>query len=208
MSIDELVRSAGPFLLPLLGAASLIEYVLPPFPGDTVVAVGAFLAARGEVAAWQVFAVTTLGSVVGAFLDYRFGVWLQDRIDHPSTAWARRHFPPDRIAKIEVTYRRWGPWLILANRFVPVSRALFFVFAGMSGVPLRLTLVLGAISSMAWNGLLIGLGGAVGGNLDQLLERVEHSSRWAAAGVAVVVIVVLAVTWWRRRRAEAGKDRS
>jgi membrane protein DedA with SNARE-associated domain len=202
--IDAWLEGSGPLLLPILALASLIEYVFPPFPGDTITVFGSYLAVRGEVSPWAVLAVTTLGSLAGGWMDYHFGVWLQHRIEHPHGERWRRTFSPERLAPLEAKYRKWGPWLILANRFVPVSRAVFFVFAGMSGIPLRRTLLLGTASAVAWNGMLIAFGYSVGANLELLREVVGRYSR-AAMGLAVLVAIPFVAVWlWRWWRARRG----
>lgn len=203
--LNQWVTDAGPWLLPLLAGASLVEYVFPPFPGDTITLVGASLAVRGAVPAWAVFVACTLGSIIGSGVDYAFGVWLEERLEHPKGAarW-RRWLPPERLMRIEAQYRRWGPWLILSNRFVPVSRALFFVFAGMSRLGMMKTLLLGTVSAMAWNALLIAVGFQVGANLEKLQAFFERFNRLALAACGVVALVAL-VGWAWRRRARLGK---
>lgn len=205
--LDTFVLAAGPFLLPLLFLATLIEYVFPPFPGDLVTAIGTMLAVRGEVPVWAAFLVCTLGSIAGTYIDYRFGVWLQHRIEDPRHVRMRKIFHPELLVKLEKQYQRWGPWLIVANRFVPVSRAVFIVFAGMSGIPVRRTMVLGTISAMAWNALLIAVGYSVGANLDALQAFLTRYSRIALTVFLVLAVLGGIVYLWRRRGARVpGKE--
>jgi membrane-associated protein len=197
----ELATRAGPYLPWLLALAALSEYVLPPFPGDTITLVGAAFAIRGQLSAWVVFAACTAGSVVGAAIDYGFGVWLEGRLERPGVA-ARfaRWVPPDRLARLEAQYRRWGPWLIAANRFVPVSRAFFFVFAGMSRLGLAKTLLLGTLSAAVWNALLIAVAYQVGANTEQLAAWFDRFNRGAFAAVAVLALAGGAYVLAKRRR--------
>jgi membrane protein DedA with SNARE-associated domain len=196
--VTTYVREAGPWLLPLLGLASLVEYVIPPFPGDTIVLAGATLAARGLASEVGVFFACLVGSVVGSLLDYAAGAWIGRRLEHPSAAarW-QRWLPPERLARLEAQYRRWGPWLIVANRFVPVSRAVFFVFAGISRVGLVKTTLLGAVSAAAWNLMLIAAGHALGANAERIQAFFSDVQR--ASAVAALVGGVAVVWWWRRR---------
>ena len=159
--IDSWLQGAGPWLLPLLGLATLVEYVFPPFPGDTVTLVGTALAVRGAISPFWLMVATSVGSLVGSVVDYVFGAWLQRRV----VAGHRLHgrfLTEERVVRLERTYRRWGLWLIVANRFLPVARAVFFVFAGMSGLHFWKTVLLGLVSAVAWNGMLVGAGYAVG----------------------------------------------
>ncbi len=202
--LDRLVAEAGAGLVPLLTAASLVEYVFPPFPGDTITLIGAMLAVRGQLPLWVVFVACTAGSALGAVLDYLFGVWLGRRLAHPRgrASWIR-WLPPERLARVEAQYRRFGPWLILANRFVPVTRALFFVFAGMSQLGLAKTVALGALSAMVFNALLLGVAVEVGANLDRLSAVFAELDRGVVALVGGAALVVALGWWWRRRQARA-----
>jgi membrane protein DedA with SNARE-associated domain len=204
MDYERLLVAAGPFVLPALGVSAFIEYVFPPFPGDTVVVVGACLAVRGHMSPWLLILATTVGSIGGSWVDYLFGVWLGQRLDHPSSERWRRILNPERLAKLEASYRRWGRWLILSNRFIPFSRAIFFVFAGMSGLPVGETVALGTVSAIAWYGLLVGLGFAVGANFDRLFAIVQQIGLAMTLGLVAVGVVVGLIVWLRRRRAPPG----
>jgi len=56
-----------------LAVVSAAENVFPPLPADTVVAFGAFLAARGQATLLGAFLATWLGNVSGALLVYMLG---------------------------------------------------------------------------------------------------------------------------------------
>lgn len=200
--IDLWLQGAGPWLLPVIGFASFVEYVFPPFPGDTVMLAGTAAAVRGTLSPVWLLLVTSVGSLAGSVVDYVFGVWLQRRVV-TGRKLGGRFLTRQRLAGLERSYRRWGLWLILANRFVPVARATFFVFAGMSGLNFTRTVVVGLVGATVWNAMIVGAGYAVGENLDEL----EHFARRAGTGGfliagAVALLVGLAFAWraWRRRR--------
>ena len=75
--MEELTRqiiellSSGPSTIGavVLFITALIEYVFPPFPGDTVTLFGAFLAANGSWSVPLVFTAVTLGSASGSALN-------------------------------------------------------------------------------------------------------------------------------------------
>ena len=58
----------------LVFAAALLEYVFPPFWGDTIILVGCFLAGVGRAESWQVFTGMLLGSILGALTAYGLGL--------------------------------------------------------------------------------------------------------------------------------------
>lgn len=201
--LQAALDGAGPLLLPVLGLAALVEYVFPPFPGDTITLLGAWLAVSGRASVVAVFASVTAGSLAGSALSYQLGVWLRSRaLSGGADGFVGRLLSPSLLARLESLYRRWGTWLILSNRFVPLTRSAFFLFAGVSALPLRKVLFFGVISAALWNAMLLAVGYAVGANLEALVGFVAGYNRIALAVVAAVLLVAcaLAAWWWRRQR--------
>lgn len=207
-TLNEIVQQTGPYALVVLFGASLIEYVFPPFPGDTVVLFGAFYAVQGVQPLPLVFLAVTAGSVVGATVDYligrRIGQAMERRV--PQEPKRFRWASLDQVHRLEAAYRRHGDLYILINRFLPGVRGFFFLGAGMAGMPMSRVIGLGAISAALWNCVLLGAGWAVGENLDEL-ERLFRTYSVVVWGLMVVAGVALLVRWVlarrRLRRAEA-----
>ena len=191
----------GPYAPLALFGASFVEYVFPPFPGDTVVILGAFCAVRGTIS-WPVaFAAVTAGAVAGAWLDFRVGRALAP---HLAARVARRGpLDAERLARFEAAYRKWGGWLLLANRFLPAVRAFLFVAAGAAGLPQRRVLLLGAISAAGWNLLLLFVGGVVAHNVDEMAQFLDHYTRVLSVALAAVALALLGRAILRRRRKTA-----
>ena len=189
--------------LVVLALSAAIEYVFPPFPGDTVVLAGAVLASVGGWDLWPVLAACTAGSILGAWLDFRVGLAAAKRRDAGRLG-ARLRASPG-LDRILAGYRRWGPAFLALNRFMPGIRALFFVAAGMARMRTGPVLAWAAVSALAWNALLLALGSALGQNLDRLeaLSRAYAMILWILLGVALVAGAV----WWlsRRRSGSAGR---
>jgi membrane protein DedA with SNARE-associated domain len=199
--IDQLISSLGPLGLLVLGLAAMLEYIVPPFPGDTVTLLGGVYAVRGTQPWPLVFLVVTAGSVAGAAINYQVGRWLARRFDaHPGKSYFG--ITHARLEEVQARMRRNGPWLLLANRFIPGIRGLIFVAAGAAEMPRFNALLLGALSAMAHTGLVLGLGAAVGGNLERLTALVSRY-QWAVIGLVVVGVIAVLVRMLARRRTPA-----
>lgn len=200
-ALVELVEQTGPYALAVLFGASLIEYVFPPFPGDSIVILGAFYATHGELPLPAVFLAVTLGSVAGAAIDYAIGVRIGAAAERrlPETPRRFGFAGIEKLRRVEAAYRRHGDLYILANRFLPGVRGFFFVAAGMAGMPFRRVMGLGALSAAAWNALLLAAGWAVGENFDEL-ARLFRTYSLVAWGLLLLVAVALLVRWGVRRR--------
>jgi membrane protein DedA with SNARE-associated domain len=174
----------GPWAPLILFLAAFIEHVFPPFPGDLLVVLGAWYATHGQLSWVEVLACTTGGSVAGAAVDHRIGVLLGRALE--GRAARSRMLPPERLAAFEAAYRRWGAWLVLGNRFLPGVRAFIFVAAGASRLPLHRVLLLGGLSALIWNGLLLGAGALVAHNAEELIALVGRSMTSLAVVAALV----------------------
>lgn len=187
--------------LAVLFFSATIEYIFPPFPGDTVVLAGAVLASVGGWDLWPVLTACTAGSLLGAWLDFRIGLAAAKRRD--AGRLGKRFSSSPGLDRILAGYRRWGPAFLAVNRFMPGIRALFFVAAGMARMRTGPVLAWAALSALAWNALLLALGAALGTNLDQLenLARTYAMGIWIVFGIAGLV----GAAWWLNYR-RSGTD--
>ena len=205
MDITETLRELvgdqdSPVGLAVLAGSAAIEYVFPPFPGDFVTVLGAVLVTGYGWSFGLVLAAVMLGSLVGALAAFQLGlVWARRRAADPAAT------PRPRLDAVVERFRRHGALYVVLNRFVPGIRALIFVAAGLAGVPRRTVLFYAAVSALAWNLGLMGLGIAVGANLDRLETVVRRYTAVAWVVLGVIAIVIL-VKLRRARRADTSGE--
>jgi len=190
--------SEGPLAYLVLAGAAMLEYVIPPFPGDTVTLFGIFLAATSGYAVALVYLALTVGSTVGSLGAYAFGRWLGARPER-----SRRFFKGERARRtlegVADRFRRHGSWYLAFNRFLPALRAFFFVAAGIARMDVWKVALFGGLSAVVWNALLLAVGFAVGDNWERIRSLSEQYTI-ATASVVALVAIFFAVRWWVRRR--------
>lgn len=196
-SLSATLAGTGGYAPLILFFGSFVEYVFPPFPGDTLVLLGAWYAVNGALSWPMTFLAVTAGAVAGAWVDWRAGVALGRRLDR--SAHRRGGLGEERLRRFEAGYRRWGAWLLVANRFLPGVRAFFFLAAGASGIPLREVLLFGGISAALWNAVLLAAGGFLVGNLEELVQLFGRYTSVAWLAMAAVAALLLAWALLRRR---------
>ncbi len=188
-----------PVGLLLIFLSAGIEYVFPPFPGDTVTLAAAVLVGHWHWSLPLVFGVVTAGSLVGAALDFLLGRWLH--------AWreGKDRKADKALAAILKGFKLWGIWLIAVNRFLPGIRAFFFVAAGMAGFKLIPVMLLALVSALAWNVLIMLVGLGVASQYDRLKEHfgTYNTVVWIVLGV---VALALGAWWFFRRRGTAAAE--
>ncbi len=197
--LTDVVAHTGRFAPAVLFGASFIEYVFPPFPGDTIVLLGAWYAVHGALSWPAAFAAVTTGAVAGAWLDWRVGRAIAPPVEERAAL--RGQLDAARLDRFEAAYRRWGGLLLVANRFLPGVRAFLFVAAGAARIPLGKVLFLGGLSAALWNVLLLGVGALLARNLQDMSAILDRYTRgaWMAMGLAAALLILRAVL--RRRRA-------
>ena len=198
---DRWVQQLGSLGYLLLGLAALLEYVVPPFPGDTVTMLGGAYAVRGEKSIVLVFFAVTLASMIGVSVMYGAGRLIADRVAKVPEGKLFIGVTHARIRQIQEQMRTRGSWLLVANRFLPTFRAVLFVAAGAARMPFARVLLLGTLSAMAWNVLMLGIGYTIGGNIEKLTAFVDQYNRIALAVLALVA-VGLVTRYFVKRKAK------
>ncbi len=180
-----------------LMALSALENVFPPVPADTAVALGAFLARRGELSVVPLAILCWLSNLASACGTYLLGrrhgrAFFQD-------GWGRKIMPPEVLAALEEAYARWGTAGIFVSRFLPGLRAAVPPFAGVAGFPAAKALVAAALASAIWYAFLAAAGYQLAANWQAVKALVSNANQ--ALGIAALVATTAVLVWvWRRTR--------
>ncbi|HEX9844770.1 MAG TPA: DedA family protein [bacterium] len=184
-----------------LFAAALVENVLPPVPGDTVVVFGGYLAGLGRLSLPVAYAMVTFGSWCGFMTYYLLGRWLGRSGVHDLLG---RWIPPATLARGEEWVRRHGHWAVLANRLLAGARSVISLAAGFVRMPAGLVGALALASSMLWNVLLVGGGYWIGEEWQRVIALLRAYEQAVLFAVACVAVILLVRYWRRRSRARMG----
>ena len=140
-----------------------IENLFPPSPSDIVVVIAGSLVATGSLNLIPTFLFATSGSLLGFLTAFIIGWQFDKRLIHSGKI---KFINVQSVEKVEKAFRKYGYYLIVANRFLPGTRAVISFFAGMSRLNVNKTTLLSLVSSVIWNAFLIYLGIAFGNNID------------------------------------------
>jgi membrane protein DedA with SNARE-associated domain len=186
-----------------LFGAMVGENLFPPIPSELVLPLAGFEVSDGDMEFFLALFAATAGSLVGALILYAIGlyggrpfVYKYGRVLRVSEA---------DLDRADAWFDRWGAWVVLGARVVPIARSLVSIPAGMSEMPLGRFVALTTLGSMIWNAILIGAGYQLGANWEDVTDVAERYS--TVMKVIAVVAVVAAVVWafrrWRQVRAAA-----
>jgi len=185
-----------------LGLSAFVENLVPPIPGDTITAFGAFLVGVGRLSFVGVYISTTLGSLLGFLCLF----WLGGVLG--------RHFFIERdfrflrakdIIRAEEWFGRYGYLLVLFNRFMPGIRSAVALAAGLSRFRTLPVLLLSFLSCAAWNLIWIFLGHTLGTHWETVEQKMgDFMVRYYVAMIIVIVLILLFFVFKRKFRRKAG----
>ena len=166
-----------------------IENLFPPSPSDIVVVIGGSLVGTGTISFIPLFVSATIGSLAGFLTAFIIGWQFDKKLIHSGKI---KFINIQSVDKVESAFRKWGYYLIVANRFLPGTRAVISFFAGMSRLNVNKTSILSLLSSALWNLILIYLGITFGKNIDLIDNYLKTYSTiiWVITGIIILFFVV------------------
>jgi membrane protein DedA with SNARE-associated domain len=175
---------------------AFVENVFPPSPSDLVVVIGGSLVATGAISFIPAVFLTTLGSIIGFMILFYFGSTVDKKVVHSGKY---KYIPVDTIEKVELWFKRYGYYVIIANRFLPGTRSVISFFAGMSMLDVKKSAILAAISAIVWNTIIIYLGYLFGNNV-ALIDKYLSTYSNIAIAITIIVVIVLIIKFYLTRK--------
>ncbi|WP_138431711.1 DedA family protein [Fodinibius saliphilus] len=175
------------------------ENVIPPIPGDVLVAFGGYLAAESVIGLVPMLLLTTIASVLGFMSMYWIGSRWGTQIElNNKRIWLLRFIPLKYINKTRSWMQRWGMGVVLANRFLAGTRSVISLTAGLSHTRITPTVISSAISSILWNGILLGFGWVVHENWKVIGDYLSLYGKIILAGIVLFIIVRGGIYYYRK----------
>lgn len=177
------------------------ENVIPPIPGDLLVAFGGYLAAESIISLWIVLVLTTVASVVGFMTMYWLGSYWGIGIQQQKKEfWLMRFISLKYINKVRDWMQRWGQGVIMANRFLAGTRSVIALTAGISHTPILPTVLSSTLSSILWNAILLGFGWFVHENWQIIGDYLSIYGRIILILIAVLITGRFLISYYRKKR--------
>lgn len=179
----------------LFGVA-FVENLFPPSPSDVAVVFAGSLVGIGTIAFLPAVVAATVGGTIGFVLMYQVGKVFGNRILEQGKI---SFLPVSAVQKAEEWFRRYGYWLIAANRFLAGTRAVVSFFAGVAELDLRRTTGLSAVSSLAWNSILLVIGYTLGKNWEAIGLYLTTYSQ-VVTGIVIIVVLIWVARFMLQRK--------
>lgn len=165
-----------------------IENIFPPSPSDLAVVIGGSLIGADTIHFIPAIIIVTLGSVAGFMTAFFIGKGVDKRLLHSGKI---KFINVEAVERAETAFRKYGYFLIVANRFLPGTRAVISFFAGISNLDTKRTATLGGASAFVWNLILLILGIVFAHNIGMIDSYLKSYTEIVVIGTVVIVILLI-----------------
>lgn len=198
--IVQLIQSLPPVSIYLVFfLVAYFENVIPPIPGDVLVAFGGYLAAESVVGLIPILVLTTVASVLGFmsmyWIGHRWGAQIEQK---QKGVRVLRFIPVKYLNKVRLWMQKWGVGVVLANRFLAGTRSVISLAAGLGHTRISSTVLCSTISSVLWNGILLGFGWVVHENWKLIGEYLSIYGKVILGILVLYVLIRIGIHYYRK----------
>lgn len=149
-----------------------LESSFVPFPSEVVVPPAGYLASKGEMNLFLVILAGTVGSILGALLNY----WIASHFGRDFLLKYSKYFfiDKEKFDKFEVFFNTHGEITTFVGRLIPVIRQYISFPAGLVRMDLKKFIFYTGLGAAIWCTILALVGYYVGNNIDIIKENVDH----------------------------------
>lgn len=185
-----------------IGLLVLVEVVVPPIPSEAILPFAGYLTQTGSLSLVGLIVYSTIGAWLGGLVYYGVGRALGMERAVRLVA-ATRLITRDDLDRGVTWFERHGRPSVFFGRMIPGVRSVISIPAGAARMNLMTFSILTMLGSGLWNGMLIGVGAALGSEHERLEKYLGYVDLVVYAALAAAVGVLV----WRRVR-EARSARS
>jgi membrane protein DedA with SNARE-associated domain len=205
--IHWLIETVSQLGYPGIVLLMAIESSVLPLPSELVMPPAGYLAANGRMDPFLAVAAGTLGSVLGAVLNYFLAVLIGEPVLRRLGKYVL--ISNSALDRTEQYFLRHGEISTFVGRLLPVIRHLISIPAGLARMKLPRFIAFTALGAGIWCGVLTYLGWFAGKHeeaiKDTAYQAMAHQVLIRYILPALVILIVLYVVWNRyRRRSEQG----
>lgn len=180
---------------PVLGLTLLLGAIGLPLPGGLAMIVAGSLAAQERMSWIWAGGIALIASVVGDVIGYGIGRALGQDFLNKRGYWIG--YTPARRARFQALFERWGGLTVFITRtFISYLSTVASLMAGLSRFRLSKFVMVAIAGRMLWTVAYLGLGYAIGSDLDAAASFLKNLSLLIVS--AVIFAGSALVTFGRR----------
>lgn len=166
-----------------------------PIPEDIMLLAAGILVQRGSVSYWEALVACAIGVFIGDTFIFLIARRLGARV--LTVRPFRWIITPERHAKVEELFARYGNLIVFMGRHMAGLRAPIFAMAGIHRVPLYKFWLYDGLGLCVSAPIVIGIGYWLADNIDRAKELMQ---RFELVVIGVLIVAVVGFVVWRRLR--------
>lgn len=176
-----------------------IESSFIPFPSEVVVIPAAYMVAEtGEMSYFGVVLAATIGSLLGALINYALSYFLGRPIIYGFANSRFGHMcliDAKKVEQAEQFFDKHGAISTLIGRMIPAIRQLISIPAGLAKMNLFSFIGFTCLGAAIWNCILVGIGTAFHSTMpkQELIDTVAHYSH--IIGISAILLVCACIAY-------------
>ena len=180
----------------------IIESSFIPFPSEVVVPPAAWKASEGDLNLYLVVVFSTLGALVGAYVNYFLAKYLGRPLIYKFSETRFAHFcliDRHKVEKAELYFVKHGKASTFVGRLIPGIRQLISIPAGLSKMNFWTFTLYTVLGALIWNIILAVLGYVAHGQMD-IIEQYSSELSLVLLGLGVLFVAYLVYSGVRKKK--------
>lgn len=192
--LTELIHQLG-YLGIVVGMT--IESSAIPFPSEVVIPPAGALAHQGKMSMSLIILSGTIGSLIGALINYYVAYYLGRPFFVKYGKWVL--VTEEKIRKAEEFFAKYGAVATFTCRFITVIRQLVSLPAGFAKMDMKKFIIYTSAGSAIWSAVLAFAGYFLGAGEDVIKQYKQPITIGTLALAAVVAIAYFGYQWNRKK---------
>ena len=191
--IQWLLSTIGAMGYPGILLLMAMESSIIPVPSELVMPPAGYLAHQGSMNMAVVILCGTVGSLIGAYINY----FVSHYLGRPLIIKYGKYvlIPPDKFERVEHFFLQHGEISTFIGRLLPVIRHLISIPAGVAGMNHLKFSLYTLLGAGLWCTILTVIGYVIGEKQQLIMQYSHHALIW----VVLFSAVLIAVYVWRHR---------
>ena len=167
-----------------------LESALIPFPSEITMPFAGFLVSKGQLNPWFIIIAGTLGNVVGSWIAFALGYWLEETV---LLSLIKKYgkiilLSVEDYHKSEKWFKKYGDSVVFFSRLLPAVRTFISLPVGMYRMNFTKFTLYTFVGSLFWSGALTYIGIVLGKEWNSL--EVYYRKFELAIAVGIVILVL------------------
>ncbi|MEO8294094.1 MAG: DedA family protein [Gemmatimonadota bacterium] len=204
--INWLIETVSTLGYPGIVLLMAIESSILPLPSELIMPPAGYLAAKGRMDPFLALAAGTIGSILGALVNYYLAVLIGEPMLRRFGKYVL--ISNKSLDRTEAYFLRHGEISTFVGRLLPVIRHLISIPAGMARMNLAKFALFTGIGAGIWCAVLTYIGWFVGTHEAELkqtaYQALAHEVLLKYILPGLIILIILYIVWQRRRRPRSG----